>query len=201
MSSPLAIVIKVGGSLLTVPGLGTRLRCWLDTLGTPDVLLVPGGGPTADVIRELDEKHGLGAETAHWLALGALSLNAAVLQGLVPRTQVVLDWRGALSSPAGVVPILDCLLFARDDEEREGHLPHSWEATSDSLAARVAAVYGARQLILLKSVTIPATMRWEEAGGRGYVDPLFAQTCRAAGAGLEVTVINFREVMAGPGRV
>lgn len=52
------VVVKVGGSLFDLPDLGPRLRAWLKTLRTADVLLVPGGGPTADVVRSLDRAHG-----------------------------------------------------------------------------------------------------------------------------------------------
>src|SRR5260370_29362968 len=76
------VIVKVGGSLLDLPGLGPRLRSWLDRLEAADVLLVPGGWPTADVIRALDGRHGLGEGHAHWLALPAPSLHAAALQTL-----------------------------------------------------------------------------------------------------------------------
>ena len=56
-SSP-PIVVKVGGSLYHLPDLGRRLRCWLATLDSLPCLLLPGGGPTADVIRTLDRVPG-----------------------------------------------------------------------------------------------------------------------------------------------
>jgi aspartokinase-like uncharacterized kinase len=154
---------------------------------------VPGGGRTADVIRALDRRHGLGEENAHWLALQALSLNAAVLQALVPGTQVLEAWddRPALCH-RGVVPILDALRFAQADEGRPRSLPHRWDVTSDSLAARVAVVAQARELILLKSVTIPETMSWADAARCGYVDPFFAEVCRHADGEIPVRAVNFR---------
>jgi len=191
------LVVKVGGSLLDLPGLGPRLRTWLDTLGTPRPLVVPGGGATSDVIRTLDRLHALGEEAAHWLALGAMSLNAAVLQALLPRSQVVADLQDA---PAlwrrGMIPIVDGLAFARADKGRPGHLPHLWEVTSDSLAARIAVIAQARKLILLKSVTIPLTLSWEEAARDGQVDAYFAAACAPAGANLTVTSVNFRDLIS-----
>ena len=71
------VVVKVGGSLYDLPDLGSRLRAWLtEQCAGDDVVLVPGGGGTADVIRHFDRVHGLGEETSHWLALRALTLNA-----------------------------------------------------------------------------------------------------------------------------
>src|SRR5437763_775549 len=86
-----AIVVKVGGSLFDLPDLGERLDLWLKTLPTPEVLLVPGGGAVADVIRQLDRSHRLGEERCHWLALRALTLNAHFLADVVPRAVVIQD--------------------------------------------------------------------------------------------------------------
>src|SRR5262245_19403362 len=83
------IVVKVGGSLYDLPDLGPRLQRWLDALHTRSILIVPGGGALADAVRDLDQIHGLGEETAHWLALRALTLNAYFLAALLPGAVVV----------------------------------------------------------------------------------------------------------------
>src|SRR2546430_770089 len=82
-------VLKVSGSLYDLPDLGPRLQCFLAGLTGADVLLIPGGGGTADVVRDLDARHGLGQEKAHWLALRALTLNAHFLASLLPSACVV----------------------------------------------------------------------------------------------------------------
>src|ERR1700737_80612 len=84
------VVVKVGGSLFDLPDLGPRLKSWLDELASFAVVLVPGGGPTANVVRELDRHHGLGEETAHWLALQALTFNAAFLAALLEERRPVI---------------------------------------------------------------------------------------------------------------
>src|SRR5437763_14345584 len=106
-------VVKIGGSLYDLPDLGPRLRDWLLTLTASKVLLVPGGGPTADVIREFDRVHGLGEQVAHDLALRSLTLNAWFLAELlgVP----VLDpcgsaWEG--------LALLDGFAFGRNEDVR-----------------------------------------------------------------------------------
>jgi aspartokinase-like uncharacterized kinase len=191
------IVVKVGGSLFDLPDLGPQLGQWLTTLGTGEVLLLPGGGPTADVIRDLDRTHGLGEEVAHWLALQALSLNAHFLAHLLtPFAQpAVVEEPGACDSlwRCGKLPILDAHRFARADEGRPGCLPHRWSVTSDSLAARVAVFTGASQLILLKAATLPEGIDWTEAGRRGFVDVCFAEVLRSAECGMrnaECAVVN-----------
>src|SRR5262245_29747353 len=139
--------VKVGGSLYDLADLGARLTRWLQCNGCERVMLVPGGGKAADWVRELDRDHQLGEEAAHWLALRMLQVNAHFLARLLPGARVV-------SSPLDSAPltILDALAFARDDEMRSGHLPHLWEATSDSLAIRVATLASAHEVVLLKSV-------------------------------------------------
>jgi aspartokinase-like uncharacterized kinase len=183
-------VVKLGGSLFDWPELGERLRLWLQSGGRRQILLVPGGGPTADVIRDFDRRHGLGEERAHWLALRALALNAHFLQALLPRAEVVPSLPESVACwRRGVLPVLDAEAFCRTDEGRPGCLAHAWSVTSDSVAARVARVAGAGELVLLKSTDLPAGLGWRQAGQLGLVDPTFAEV---VGDGLEVECLNLR---------
>ncbi len=186
-------VVKVGGSLLDMPDLPRRLRDWLATQPPEDVLvLVPGGGPTTDVIRSLDVRFRLGEERAHWLALRALTLNAHILACLLPEARLIAQRIDAFV-PGSRLCLLDSHAFAGADEHAvEGPLPHHWDATSDSLAARVAVSWRAERLVLLKSVTIPPALSWEEAAHAGLVDPLFPAIVRAA-TQLDVFAVNLRE--------
>jgi 5-(aminomethyl)-3-furanmethanol phosphate kinase len=195
------IVVKVGGSLYDWPDLAARLSDWVRPFvrqGTP-LLVVPGGGPTADAIRRFDRDHGLGEETAHWLALRALTLNAHVLAALLPGAAVVETPEDAARlGPRRLLTVLDAHAFARDDERRPGRLPHTWAVTSDSLAARVADVAGARRLVLLKSVTVPGGMDWAEAARCGFVDELFAQVLARRATPFAVSAVNLRAWPPGP---
>ncbi len=168
------VVVKVGGSLFDLPDLGRRLEAWLGTLGDGRVILTAGGGPAADVVREMDRIHGLGEEASHWLAVQSLSLTAHFLKALAPPSACVQD----LGS------------FAAQDEDRPGRLPHCWDVTSDSLSARLAEALGARELVLLKSVTIPPDMDWAEASRRGYVDGYFPTMIAR---GVKARAVNLRE--------
>jgi aspartokinase-like uncharacterized kinase len=184
-------VVKVGGSLFDLPGLGPRLQKWLAQHADGEILLVPGGGSLAEVIREYDRLHALGEERAHWLALSALAVNARFLASLLPAAVVIPDvQRLAAGLLPGGIPILDPCAFARADEGRPGPLPHCWTVTSDSLAARAARRAGAKRLILLKSVSLPAGTGWTEAAQRGLVDAYFPG---AIGGLPAVEFINFRD--------
>ncbi len=192
------VVVKVGGSLFDLPDLGPRLRAWLATCPGP-VVLVPGGGPTADVIRDLDRRHGLGEEAAHWLALRALTLNAHFLLTLLPAGHGALA-AGTAECEAvwsrSRLAVVDAHAFAMADEGRPGCLPHVWSVTSDSLAARLAVVLGAAELVLLKSVTVLPRPDWTAASARGFVDPYFPQ---AAAPLAVIRAVNFREWRPGAG--
>jgi aspartokinase-like uncharacterized kinase len=191
------IVIKVGGSLFDWPNLRERLHAWLEREVNERALIVPGGGPFVDALRVLDSRQLLGEEVSHWLALRMLTLNAHFLLELLPESALVSDlescervWRR--NRPA----LLDALEFARADDACNGSLPHTWEVTSDSIAARAARLIGARKLILLKSSDDPTQGDWVEAGRQGYVDPYFA---RVIWDELTVQAVNLREWQASTG--
>lgn len=186
------VVAKVGGSLLDLPDLRERLRRWLAGLGTGRVLLVPGGGAFADVVRQLDRTHALGPGASHWLALKVVDLNGEVLNGLLgQRPGAARAEELGRYWEANAVPVLGIVPFALVDKDRPDTLPASWTVSSDSIAARIAVVTGARRLALLKSTDLPAGIDWEEAGRLGYVDGYFATAVQQRPA-LTVEWVNLR---------
>lgn len=178
-------IVKVGGSLYQLPDLATRLATWLRTLDAPRVVLVPGGGAAADVIRHYDRLHRLGDEAAHWLALRMLTVNAAILQGLLPQAVIT-----ATPLTEERLAILDMHAFARGDDRLPGRLPHCWEVTSDSLAVRVAQVSKASRLTMLKSIAWEGD-DWSAAAAAGIVDPFFPEALKHC-PDLRVETVNFR---------
>jgi aspartokinase-like uncharacterized kinase len=164
------IVVKVGGSLFDHPRLGPGLRAYLDSLAPANVLLVPGGGDVVEAVRKLDAIHALGEETCHELALCGMELTGAFLLRLIGPPHPRIAVRGL-----------------------DAELPHTWEVTSDSIAARAAVVHGAKRLVLLKSVDVPAGISWEEAAKQGWVDAHFPKM--VANAAFPIAVVNFRHVL------
>lgn len=164
------IVVKVGGSLFDHPRLGPGLRLYLDSLAPANVLLVPGGGDVVEAVRKLDAIHALGEETCHQLALRGMQLTGEFLLRLLGE------------NPRVTIPPFDL------DE-----LPHSWQVTSDSIAARAAVMYGAERLVLLKPVDVPAGVAWEVAASHGWVDAHFPKV--VANAAFPIEVVNFRRVL------
>jgi 5-(aminomethyl)-3-furanmethanol phosphate kinase len=144
-------IIKLGGSLLSRPDLGDRLRTVLDHFAPPSPLIVPGGGPLADQIRYLDRLHHWPVEVSHELAMQTLSVTARIVATLDPRMEVVSSLSQAgISWERNRIPVLDPVGLSG-----ELTLPAGWEVTSDSIAAWVAMQFPRHRLWLLKSVDLP----------------------------------------------
>jgi 5-(aminomethyl)-3-furanmethanol phosphate kinase len=174
-------VIKVGGSLLDWSELPGRLVAFLDDVRQAQepsrfpFALIAGGGPTADLVRTMDRIHRLGAEKSHWLAIQALDLNAHFLASLMPGS-VVVEQPESIDEccDRGQIAVLAPRRFLEDiDLGRPDPLPASWDVTSDSIAARIAAGLHASRLVLLKSASLPHGVNRAEAAWLGLVDPFF----------------------------
>jgi dihydroneopterin aldolase len=198
-------VIKVGGSLFDWPELIPTLHRFLAGFRLP--ILVPGGGPVADIIRNIERTHGLGAESSHWLAIRAMELNGRWLGQLLngfnapgragPDSDEMPHDLAACRQAwdAGRIPVIDAWAFCRADEKRDGALPHGWSVTSDSIAARVAECFRADDLWLLKSTDTASRMTLRAAALEGLIDstvPLIAERRLAAGARLCIRALNLR---------
>jgi aspartokinase-like uncharacterized kinase len=158
MTAP--VVLKLGGSLLTIPDLMDRLEAVISRLRPSPVLIVPGGGAAADVIRDLDRKLLLSPEKAHRNAIAAMSLNAALLCRLNKSLRLVRNYDEALhvwSEGYSAVLDADSFLFDQPDNNTGDSLPASWDITSDSIAAWTARHWQADRLILAKSCDAPET--------------------------------------------
>ena len=140
-------VVKVGGSL----GRGECLREVCMQLAAAGrghrLLVVPGGGASADVVRQQTQRFGLRPTTAHWMAILAMDQYGLLLADLTPRAEAVrtLDMALTRLEDDGVVVLLPSELLRHADP-----LPHSWSVTSDSIAAWLTRQVGGRRLVLLK---------------------------------------------------
>jgi len=127
-----ALVVKVGGSLIS--DFAEIMAC-LKESGRP-ILVVPGGGPFARLVRSMH----LPDEPSHWMAILAMDQVGWVLAaGGVPVTHEI-----------AIPQKVEVLLPYRVLRERDP-LPHTWDVTSDTIAAWVAAELGL-DLLLLKPV-------------------------------------------------
>jgi probable H4MPT-linked C1 transfer pathway protein len=173
------VVAKVGGGLLARPGcLDTVLSVLAEVAGRQPLLVVPGGGLFADVVREQDKRLGLADDAAHWMAILAMDQYAHLIASRLPGATLVSDAEGiaqALRSQA--IPVLMPSTWLR----RADPLPHSWEVTSDSIAAWIAREVGAARLVLVKP---------PGAAGVDVVDPFFTRVAE----GLQTDVVPADEI-------
>lgn len=150
-------VVKLGGSLMDLPDLPARFARYRAMWGDGPMLLVVGGGCSADVVRELDRLHQLGDHDGHWLAVRAMQFNAhCMARVLAGCAMASLPGDCPAIWQCGKVAVIDPLAWL-DQEKRLGvALPQRWAFTSDSIAAHLAWRLGAAGLTLLKS-TLPDT--------------------------------------------
>jgi aspartokinase-like uncharacterized kinase len=142
-------VLKVGGSLGRSEGLPRLCRA-ISRLGeSHPVLVVPGGGEFADLVRKSYRTYGLGETAAHCMALLAMDQFGYLLHYLIENSSLETDVDSAAkASGSGRVAVL----LPSATVLRDSRLPHSWDVTSDTVAAWVACRAGCRRLVLLKDV-------------------------------------------------
>jgi aspartokinase-like uncharacterized kinase len=183
-------IVKLGGSLLDLSDLVPRLRRWWESQTPMATAIIVGGGKLVDEVRDAFARHELNEEAAHWKSIERMGLNASLFAQRMPEAMLVHHWEQLRSADARP-RIFDVEHFLRVQEPQEPgvKLPYSWDATSDSIAARVAQVLAAAELVLLKSCPAPPGAPLEELSSIGYVDRHFPQ----AAAGLTVRFVDLRE--------
>ena len=126
------LVVKVGGSLYNqIPGLIPVLKA-----SKRPLFLIPGGGPFADLVRRVQ----VNDDSAHWMAISAMEQYGLYIASF------------GISSTDMIVPPLTTTVFLPYRYLRlTDPLPHTWDVTSDTIAAWVAHALHL-DLLLLKSV-------------------------------------------------
>jgi aspartokinase-like uncharacterized kinase len=123
------IVLKIGGSLFD----SSRALLRKVAAEGRNVLIVPGGGTFADNIRDVYGMGGLSDDAAHWMAM------------------LAMDQYGYYLSDGTGIPLTDKIegegtriALAYEILRKDDALPHSWDVTSDTVAAWMAFRLGAR---------------------------------------------------------
>jgi aspartokinase-like uncharacterized kinase len=198
-------VVKVGGSLFDLDDWPARLLQWLSNQQTQvslrpasgtiadaagsnhrvvePWLLVAGGGPWIDTLRDWDARHSLGDEACHRWCVQLLTItadmacrrllaaaNASTTVAVRPHVVTLAELGGFLQHD-GVgdgdacgadtrarvsLAVLDAGAYL-DDVSQSGQrrLPRDWTVSSDSIAAHLASHLSARTLVLAKSCALP----------------------------------------------
>jgi aspartokinase-like uncharacterized kinase len=171
-----AHIVKLGGSLLDWSETPSRLAEILARPGMHRPLLIVGGGPTADIVRTWHRAHQLSETQGHGLALNAMGFNSGLLKTVLPKTLIVTSRTEAIAAWAsGHLPVLDCAAFlAHEEPAQHLRLPHTWDATSDAIAAWVTLAWPASRLTLLKSIDLPEHTTPAQLAAAGHVDGCLA---------------------------
>lgn len=129
-------VVKIGGSLMRAsPSIIKKLQEYFADDDEHSILIVPGGGVFANYIRSISEKCSIGDDASHWMAILSMEQYAYYL---IDRTEASsIDNIDEL--PSGVSVLLPYRMLRESDR-----LPHSWNVTSDTIAAWIARETGSR---------------------------------------------------------
>ncbi len=176
-------VVKLGGGVLaSVDVLEAVLSAVHAAAQAHALLIVPGGGPFADAVRDVDRRLRLSDAAAHWMAVLAMDQHAYLIADRLASAALVTSPREITSAiEAKKIPVLAPFRWLRDADP----LPRSWDVTSDSIAAWVAGRVGARRLVLVKPRGVDPSS--------AAVDPHFA---RALPEGVSSVIVAADQIAA-----
>ncbi len=172
------MIVKIGGSVFK------KAREVIEEIKETrkSCLIIPGGWIFADVVRLMD----LDDDTAHWMALKAMDVYGIYLGSFAD----VLEADDFDFEISGVKVLLPYSLVRKYDE-----LPHSWEATSDSVAVWIAGKIGVRKVVKVTDVDgvfvngkLARRLRYDEVPRNSCIDNLAVKL--AERFGIEIFVCN-----------
>jgi aspartokinase-like uncharacterized kinase len=160
-------VVKLGGSTARA----AEMDAWIDALAAArrPLVIVPGGGPFADLVRETQKSIGFSDTAAHRMAILAMEQFGHVLLDRHQRlaaAQTLEELRQALAQGRIPVWMPSSLAISAAD------VPASWDITSDSLAAWLADKLDAAALLLVKQTdAFSDADDIDSLAAEGIVDP------------------------------
>jgi len=186
-------VIKLGGSLLTLPDLTARLERWLPRQPPMFNLCIVGGGQPVQKIRDLDCS--VDSSESHWSAVQQMDMHARSL------SQRSSNWIFFDSlNPHSFISTAAINFFGVENWLRFeiSCLPESWDVTSDSIAVVLARFLNAEELILLKSTLPESDRTLTQLMDEGYIDRHFETALTSSSDDQLSTIehvkfVNFRD--------
>ena len=165
-------VVILGGS----HAFSSALRSWLGAIAgaAGEVVVVPGGGPFADVVREMQPKMGFDDRVAHAMALLAMAQFGHALTSLGGDLGfAIAESRAEIEHGLAEkrIPVWSPYAMLRGAPD----VPASWAVTSDSLALWLAQTIGAPQVLLIKSRRAPQGAAVPLLVAEGMVDQGFPE--------------------------
>jgi aspartokinase-like uncharacterized kinase len=145
-----ATVVKVGGSLSLYPEKLKTLCLKISEISKEQKLIVvPGGGEFADVVRSLDKSFNLSCSTSHGMAILGMDQYGMLLSDLMPGsiTTHKLEEIKYFFDLNKLPIFLPSNLLLREDP-----LENSWAVTSDSIAVYIAGRLQVNKVLLVTDV-------------------------------------------------
>ncbi|NVM52259.1 MAG: delta 1-pyrroline-5-carboxylate synthetase [Candidatus Helarchaeota archaeon] len=142
-------VIKIGGSVLQQNSIKELCNILDGLIKEFSFVILPGGGAYANLVRNYYKTYQLSDDTAHWMAILTENiLGFLLLEHLELGVPVFTISELSKVTETSKIPIFMPFqhMFKHDP------LPHSWDVTSDSIAAYLAELLQAQKFILLKDV-------------------------------------------------
>ena len=107
-------------------------------------LFVIGGGEFANLIRKYDGEIGFSEDVTHETAIDSMDILAKLLNDKLAFTEISYTIDEAKSiADSNKIPIMICSEILKENEP----FKHSWDVTSDSIAAYIASLLDAKLLI------------------------------------------------------
>lgn len=167
-------VVKVGGSLFSFAEMPERVHAWCDRQPPATTVFIGGGGDLVQPLRTAHERFRLSEEVSHWLAVRAMTVTSRLLAKLldvelVDRFEVV-EQMAETGRVAACVLDVEEFLRLREPQLPGVRLPCDWTCTSDAIAARVAEVLSADDMVLMKAAAYPPFLTLSAAATQGLID-------------------------------
>ncbi len=123
-------VVKIGGSLIkNAPSIIKNLQRHFDGSKGDRILIVPGGGVFVASIKKICSRYSIKSDASHWMAVLSMQQYAYYM----------IDKTGVNSTDSiNDFPVGVSLLLPYKELIKKDPLPHSWNVTSDTIAAWVA---------------------------------------------------------------
>ncbi|MEZ6138547.1 MAG: hypothetical protein R3C53_26995 [Pirellulaceae bacterium] len=193
-------VIKLGGSLLTLPNLREKFHRWCRDHPHSLTLIIVGGGEVVEAVRVVDAANRLPEDFAHWICIDLMQYTARIAHGILGNVeiyetrdelqQILTDSTQNSMAPA-TAPTIAIVQIATCFQPGFSNLglPENWDVTSDTLAAAFGILYAAEELVVMKSADPPCYDKLEDLAEVGFVDPCFAEIAEGIG---QVRFVNLR---------
>ena len=167
-----AWAIKIGGSLYDSRDL-IKWLLTIDEYSARNIVIIPGGGPFADQVRQADEMHHLDQIHAHNMAVMSMQQYGTLLASLCPNMilanttdKIHMAWQNSKTA------IWEPYEMLRDECE----LDRTWDITSDSLSVWLANKLELKNLLLIKSSDdVLKEKSIERLSDKNCIDPYFCQ--------------------------